>query len=138
MTHNGVQVALLKAQLQKLGADFICATPLPATSTSVMFLGPFQGKVVVWNMALSTLEHLKKIAAEMTETSRDPLPRQSFIEIAAGKDDVFPLQIVLDVAAIDEAVIKKSIIMMRNYKRLAVGRIDFGNVGIKEIKTEQG
>lgn len=128
MTHKGEQVELLKVQLQKLGADFICATTLPATSAAVLFLGLFQGRVVVWNMTLSTLKHLKKIVDEVTEASRQPLSRQSFIEIATGKDDVFPLQVVLDVAAIDEAVIKKSIIMIRNYKRLAVGRIDFGSM----------
>lgn len=128
MTHKGEQVELLKAQLQKLGADFSCATPLPATSVGVLFLGPFQGRIVVWNMTLSTLEHLNKIADEVTESGGQLLSRQSFIEISADKNDVFPLQVAIDVEAIDEAVIKKTIIMIRNYKRLAVGRIDFGSM----------
>lgn len=128
MTHKGEQVELLKAQLQKLGTDFICATPLPAISAGVMFLGPFQGKVVVWNMTLTSLGQLKKIADDVTEISSLQSPCQPFIEIAKGNDDVFPLQVVLDVAAIDEATIKKSIIMIRNYKRLAVGRMAFGSM----------
>ena len=127
MTHKGEQVELLKAQLQMLGTDFICATPLPAISAGVMFLGPFQGKIVVWNMTLSSLGQLKKIADDVTEISSQQLPYQSFIEIATGNDDVFPLQVVLDVAVIDVATIKKSIIMIRNYKRLAIGRMAFGS-----------
>ena len=39
---------------------------------------------------------------------------------------VYQLNVGLDLPIIDEPVIKKTIIMIRNYKLLAVGKIEFG------------
>ena len=122
------KVELFKARLQESDNDFICATPLPATSATILFLGPFQGNVILWNMTLFTRQYLTKTEDKEAAIRKPEISSQSFIEIAASKEGVFPLMVGLDVAVIDSAVIKKVIIMMRNYKRLAIGRIDFGNM----------
>ena len=38
------------------------------------------------------------------------------------------LNVGLDLKTIDEAVINKTIIMIRNYKRLRIGRNEFGSM----------
>jgi len=101
-----------RTRLQNQGAEFICDTSLPAISASIFFLGPFAGETVVWQMTLAVIK-----------SGETP-----FIEIQQGSKGVYPVSVGLALPAIDEPVIKKTIIMMRNYKRLAIGRIEFGSM----------
>lgn len=128
MTTDFPQVETFRNRLQKLGADFVCTMPLPATSTSVSFLGPFQGQTVLWNMTLATLQYFRiNESGNISVTDAGKYGRP-FIEIDAGHDGVFNIQVGLDLEQIDEPVIKKTIIMIRNYKRLALGHIGFGSM----------
>ena len=102
----------LKNRLNKTGADFICESPLPAQSASISFLGPFDGQPVVWNMTLAAIQNAEK----------------PYIEIQQECNGVYPLYVGLALPVIDEPVIKKAIIMIRNYKRLAHGRLEFGSM----------
>jgi hypothetical protein len=128
MTDQCEEVALFNARLQKLGVDFVCTTTLPDTSACVSFLGTFQGKVVMWNMELTALKHQSNAASQQTTVNKSESGSSPFIEITAGREGVFPLNVGLDLAVIDETVIKKTIIMIRNYKRLVLGRIEFGSM----------
>ena len=128
MTQEFPQVAAFRTRLQKSGDDFICSSPLPCTSAFVSFLGPFQGQVVLWNMTLATLKHLRSLAAVATPATDGAILLRSFIEIHQGNDGVLELAVGLDLEIIDEPVIKKTIIMIRNYKRLVIGKIEFGNL----------
>lgn len=109
----------LEQQLKQLARDFICSTPLPDSRVQLRFLGPFQGQTVVWNMQLGILSHYRQQAGS---ASACPCP---FIEIAQGNEGVYAIAVGLDLAAIDEPVIRKTIIMVRNYKRLKIGCIEF-------------
>ena len=109
----------LNLQLQQLGRDFICRTPLPDSRVQLRFLGPFQGRTVVWDMQLATLAACRQLASN---DAAFPCP---FIEIAEGIEGVHPIAVGLDLAVIDEQVIRKTIIMVRNYKRLKIGKIEF-------------
>ncbi len=109
----------LDLQLAQLGQEFICATPLPDSRVQLRFLGPFQGQTVVWDMQLRTLADCRQSAGE---NSSIPCP---FIEIAAGAQGMHPITVALDLPSIDEPVIRKTIIMVRNYKLLKIGRIEF-------------
>lgn len=111
-------VKLLTLQLEQSGRDFICTTSLPDTSASVRFVGQFMGNSVVWDMHLTHLSSYRK-------TPGNPAAPCPFIEIKAVSDDVYPVTVVLDLPTIDEPVIKKTIIMLRNYKRLVIGKIEF-------------
>jgi hypothetical protein len=108
----------LNLQLAQLGRDFICTTPLPASRVQLRFLGPFQGQTVVWDMQLGTLADCRQTRS----ASAVPCP---FIEIAEGTQGVHPIAVGLELAIIDEPVIRKTIIMVRNYKRLKIGKIEF-------------
>ena len=119
------KVAAFRIQLEKLGSDYICATRLPDATASVSFLGQFQGQTVLWNMTLATLAHYRLAESNAIPATEQKFFNCPFIEINAGIEGVFQLSVGLDLAVIDEPVIKKSIIMIRNYKRLAVGKIEF-------------
>ena len=79
-------------------------------------------------MTLATLTHFqandnRHISATGAGTFKGP-----YIEIRDGSESVFQIQVGLDLPIIDEQVIRKTIIMIRNYKRLAIGRIEFGSM----------
>jgi hypothetical protein len=122
------QVENFKIQIANLGTDFVCQTPLPATSASISFLGPFQGQAILWNMTLATLAHWQLHGNGSAPGAGGELFKRPFIEIAEGIGAVFQLRVGLELEHIDEPVIKKTIIMIRNYKRLALGRIEFGSM----------
>ncbi len=126
MNQECSKVIMFRADLQKLDSDFICSTSLPDASVCVSFLGPFQGRTVLWNLTLSTLKHYRDMLAKEIPPSESGSGIRPFMEIKKGSNGVYPLTVCLDLAAIDEPVIKKTIIMMRNYKRLALGRMEFG------------
>lgn len=119
------KVEAFKTQLAKLGCDYICTTRLPDTSASVAFLGQLQGQIVIWNMTLATLAHYRKEKINDVSAAAQAHYHCPFIEIKEGIEGVYSLKVGLDLAVIDEPVIKKAIIMMRNYKRLVIGRIEF-------------
>jgi hypothetical protein len=121
------QVENFKVQIANLGTDFVCLTPLPATLANISFLGPFQGQVVLWNMTLATLSHWQQHGSD-TPISGSEFFNSPFIEIAEVAEAVFQLRVGLELGHIDEPVIRKTIIMIRNYKRLAIGRIEFGSM----------
>ena len=119
------KVEAFNTRLAKLGCDYICTTRLPDTSASVAFLGRLQGQTVIWNMTLATLAHYRQGKINDDSAAAQAHFPCSFIEIDEGVEGVYPLKVGLDIAVIDEPVIKKAIIMMRNYKRLVIGRIEF-------------
>ena len=121
-----LQVEAFRSQLERLGSDYICNTRLPDTSASVSFLGQFQGQTVLWNMTLGTLAHYRQAETDVDSAAAQVLFRCPFIEIDEGVDGVYQIRVGLDLAIIDDPVIKKTIIMIRNYKRLAIGKIEFG------------
>jgi hypothetical protein len=122
------QVETFRLKLQKQNIDFVCNSQLPDTSAAVSFLGSFQGQSVLWNMTLATLLHFRATRGSNISVTESGLFNCPFIEIADGKEGVFQIQVGLDLAQIDEPVINKSIIMIRNYKRLAIGLTEFGSM----------
>jgi len=117
-----------RTRLLALGSDYLCNTRLPDTSASVSFLGQFQGQHVVWNMTLATLAHYVLTEPDFIAAKAQGLRVSPFIEIMEGLEGVYQIRVGLDLAVIDEPVIRKTIIMIRNYKRLALGKIEFGAV----------
>lgn len=76
-------------------------------------------------MTLATLAHYRLSEPNEISTSEQKFFNCPFIEIKAGVEGVYQIRVGLDLAVIDESVIKKTIIMIRNYKRLAIGKIEF-------------
>lgn len=128
MNNDFSQVEDLKSQLTSAGSDFICRTPLPYSSAIVLFLGPFHGQTVVWDMTLATLAHYRTVETAKITAQQSRLFDNQFIEIIEASEGIFQLRVGLEIKEIDEPVIKKTIIMIRNYKRLAIGRSGFGSM----------
>jgi len=119
------KVEAFRTRLEQSGSDFICTSRLPAAVTTVSFLGQFQSQTVLWNMTLATLAHYRQSESAGIAGAGQRLFNCPFIEIDAGVEGVFQLRVGLDLEIIDEPAIKKSIIMIRNYKRLVIGKIEF-------------
>ena len=111
MQKNAFETALLKSKLMALGCEFLCFSQLPDTLAEVLFIGRFEDREVVW---------------EMTLCSTGEQGKRSIMEITPDPGGNMLLRIELAVSMIDDAVIKKTIIMMRNYRRLKVGRHEWG------------
>jgi hypothetical protein len=98
---------------------------LTDSSAEFVFEGRFDGGEVIWQCELHTL-------ASLAQGNRQSSQRQ-FIEIQPQQPDsqqqnkpVLQIMIGLNVPKIDAAVIEKTRIMIRNYKRLQTGRHEYG------------
>ncbi len=90
------------------------------------FEGAFEAREVIWHCHLSTL-------ASIARRSQQRRLRQ-FIEILpltgtiANEKPTLTIMVGLNVTGIDSAVIEKTTIMIRNYKRLHYGRHEYGEI----------
>ena len=98
--------------------QYLAETELPAVQANIIFEGRFDGVAVVWNASIVTLDEYAKSHA----VADDPM---QFIEIRL-ENGVYFLEVGLNVAQIDHAVVERTIIMIRNYKRLRFGRHEYG------------
>lgn len=104
------------------GIQFTLLQPVLPQQARFAFAGRFAGQEMNWDATLLTLDAWHKSQPPTTH----PVRRRSFIEIDAAATQGRDVRIVLDVPAIDEAVILRTIIMLRQYKRLRIGRHEFG------------
>ena len=100
------------------GEDYLLESELPVSKAYIKFTGMFQGELVVWNACVQTIEDY----ARHNQTAKDPM---QFIEINVA-DGVCFLQVGLNIALIDKPAIERTILMIRNYKRLHPGRHEYG------------
>ena len=78
------------------------------------------------NLTALKSQEMEDVADALGTSSRSLMC--PFIEIIEADEGIYSLNVGLDLKTIDEAVIKKTIIMIRNYKRLRIGRIEFGSM----------
>ncbi|MFW2372181.1 MAG: hypothetical protein ACN4GM_03605 [Gammaproteobacteria bacterium] len=97
-------------------------------SVRLAFKSEFEGREVMWNARIRTLYacHLQLTAAA-TANKQDKQAQKlcQFIDIRFC-DGVYLLDIGLNLAQIDKPAIKRAIIMIRKYKRLHLGRHEYG------------
>jgi len=82
------------------------------------FCGKFAGQKITWDAELGTL------AWHASQTGQKKL--QQFIEVGEVNDQGRKIIIALNLPCIDEPAILKTIIMIRQYKRLNPGRHEYG------------
>lgn len=117
----------IAAELATSGDDYRLLHRQSATSVHIQFSGVFQQQTVIWDAVIQTLDDYfnHQLAAKLAPGQSVDL--KQFIEIKPGAN-LLQLQIALNLAEIDDAAIKRSIIMIRKYKRLHVGRHEYGDV----------
>lgn len=91
---------------------------LPADRLSLQFIGPFNGQPVVWNARLYTMQAY----AESHPVGDDPLQVIDIRQENGG----YLIDIALNISQIDQAAVERTIIMVRKYKRLRLGRHEYG------------
>lgn len=93
------------------GLRYTLLEPLRPDRARFTFRGPFLGREIEWDATLSRL----------SDTAVLP-----YIEIGAEGRDGRTLHVALAIPVVDEAALLRTIIMIRQYKRLRPGRHVFG------------
>jgi len=79
----------------------------------IKFAGSFQNQAVTWD-------------TQFSQESIENKSLKQFLHIEADKNDVFKLTIVLKIPEITEPNIQKMMIMVKQYKKLTLGRHEYG------------
>lgn len=92
-----------------------------AEQLRVRFSGPFEGREVRWDARLVTLEAWRR------DHPAEPV-RQNFITIGEESAQGIAITVGMNLERIDLPTLRKTMLMIRQYKRLARGRHDYGPV----------
>jgi hypothetical protein len=109
-------------QLSKQRRSYELLSPLGETVCHLRFTGPYEGNLIIWDAHLLTLAYYVR-----HHVPHIPQQRQ-FIEVGEKGAQGRFIRIGLNLPIIDEPVILKTLIMIRQYKRLAFGRHEFGEL----------
>jgi hypothetical protein len=90
--------------------------PVGGARLRLRFSGPFEGRTVIWDATFITLSACNGMKG----------PRRNFIEIGGQSGEAIPLTVGLNVPCIDLPTVRKSMMMIRQYKRLSRGRHEYG------------
>ena len=100
--------------------EYQALEPLGGERLSLRFSGPFDGREIRWDATFVTLAHYR------LQHAPDATTLQNFIDIGAEGPYGRELTVALNVVRFDAPTVAKAIIMVRQYKRLHVGRHAFG------------
>jgi hypothetical protein len=113
-------------RIEQSADRYVCMCGLPAARARVWFRGVWQGGPVVWEADLRALQcdaDIPASAAGRVDTGQ----AANYIDIApVSAGGIQRLAVGLAIRQIDEAVIRKVMIMINNYKNLRVGRHQWG------------
>jgi hypothetical protein len=124
MTKSSPQSPLTEAQAQ---FEYTALSPLGSQTAHIRFAGHFQGHDVTWDTHLITLKECYRQAIHTgSVTENEPVTLCQFIEIEEKSPTEMALMIGIDVPVIDAPTVFKSMIMIHNYKRLRIGRHEYG------------
>ena len=91
------------------------------------FKGHLYNKPVTWQCTLQTLDnHYQSLFASRNVSEAESIMLKKFIYISEEQSATPKIHIGLDVDCIDEATIRKTIIMVNNYKKLHAGLHEYG------------
>ncbi len=115
-----------KQTLKQLDQEFLLYSPLPAAKVHCEFVGIFEGREVIWDSQIIALKHDSYPPADYN--SRD---KKSYIEVVSAQNISnqkleHKLFVGLPINLITASAIRKTRIMILNYKRLRHGWHDFG------------
>ena len=113
-----------RRRLEATGRPYEALMPLGGNAARVRFLGTLEGSEVLWNATLITLEHY----CRGLPPAERALGVRQFIALAPVQDGRGSITIALNVPRIDGPAILKTIIMIRQWKRLRPGRHEYGEL----------
>lgn len=124
MSDSAPQPPLTRAQTE---IEYTALSPLGGQIVHIRFSGQFHGEKVIWDTRLITLQECYQQAVRAGNLAKDkPFQLFQFIEIECLRPTEMSLTIGIDVPVIDAPTVLKCIIMIHNYKRLRIGRHEYG------------
>lgn len=113
-----LEVSKFRQQLKASEQAFILESDVPADKVYLQFEGVFDGEVVIWHTCVQTVKEFS------LNNPVDDDPKQFInIELVGG---FHKLDIALNIKQIDMPALERTIIMIRRYKRLALGCHEYG------------
>jgi len=106
------------------GQDFIYSREPSDDCVGIRFIGTFRGSELIWDTIIMTLAYYNA----QLKPDNSPVQHRQIIDIARSGSHLRRIDIGLDVEAIDTATLLKTIVMVRKYRRLRIGRHQFGGV----------
>lgn len=91
--------------------------PVGGVSLRLRFVGPFEGQTVTWNATF------KALCANRGHEESQP----NYIDIGETTAEGITLTVGLNVSQIDLPTMRKTMMMIRQYKRLRRGRHEYGS-----------
>lgn len=113
------QIEELNSLLTDSGQSYHVVERKTAGHVKVAYVGEFQQQPVIWQVQIWSIPAFRK------EYGPRRAMRQ-FIQIEQGDDCHLEAQVILNRENIREADILATMIMLRKYKRLALGRHEYG------------
>ena len=110
-------------KLTSTGQEYECLRLVGNGMAHFRFIGNFEGENTIWDAHLYTLAYYVEKVAELSQP--DASHRQ-FIDVGEMSEMGRKLEIGLNLPKIDEAAILKTMIMVRQYKKLHCGRHEYG------------
>ena len=105
------------------GHDFECLTPMNQAAVQFRFVGKFIDESVIWDAHLYTLAYY---VYEVAKLSQKGTSIRQFIHVGDVDNMGRKIEIGLNLSLIDRPAIIKTMIMVRQYKRLTNGRHEYG------------
>lgn len=116
---------LLLEKLKGTGQDYELLERISDESVAIRFVGRFNDMQVVWDARITTLQYKCRETQSDVAHIGEPCRLRQSIDICENSDG-YNIDIALNLARIDEAAIKRTIIMIRKYKRLHIGHHEYG------------
>ncbi|MBD3670117.1 MAG: hypothetical protein HUJ29_05025 [Gammaproteobacteria bacterium] len=127
----------LHKQLQNSDQAYLLQTPNRPDQARFWFLGPFEGREIIWDALLMNFEaYLHHECHAGRYQLGDCVELQQFIEISERDIEPLPVTIVHDIPEINPSALLKTVIMLRNYKRLHRGRHQYGDTQFFKIDAD--
>jgi|GEM_PF-638199 len=119
---NTAPISDIHSFRQRLNAEakaYILHTELPSAVVELAFEGQLEGRPVVWNACICSIR-----AGAEGSVEADP---KQFIDIHR-QGPVYFLRVGLHIEQIDRAAVERTIIMIRKYRNLQLGRHEYGRL----------
>ncbi len=113
-----------KHELTALDSDFAQLSPFDEHYQHVRFIGPFNGEDIIWDAHIYTLNYY----IHELRTPSSPINARAFLDVGELNELGRKIEIGLHLPYLDVPSLKKTMIMVRQYKRLALGRYEFGEI----------
>lgn len=114
----------LHQQLAQQGNRYLALSPIDQPRVRICFPGQIEGREIIWDADFRTLRYeYEQVRAENTAPASTI---RQYIHIHPAQGERVPIIVALNVPQFDEPAILKTLIMIHNYKRLRLGRHEFG------------